>query len=379
MGESTKTKYQIFISSTYGDLKEERKRVIMSILDTENIPVGMENFSATDDRGWGIIKRTIDSSDIYVLIIAGRYGYINSDMPVCWTEKEYDYARGLKIPILVFIRDKKSIKFSDADTGEKAEKLNNFIERLQGNTGHLVKYWKKCDDLQTKVILAIKNQIERFSEKENNLHGWQRTLFLTRNKTKETVLRCCHTELTVIEMRERNLEGHYKLIYKGSTLVESPDSPINFADTYASATSIDSFSFSREAIVQNKDQFERNPRILKILIKSEPDEDCLYFNGKVVISTQFSPDKGGFGLHIPYLAEYVTFVVDMSRLSLKLTTAPIASLSIPDTDNVYTRSYDLINTNQYGNDSIWYLSAKNIPANSNIEFSWGDHSQGSKT
>ncbi len=54
------TKYQVFVSSTYEDLKAERDQVIKAILEMGNIPVGMEMFSAADEQQWEIIKRQID-------------------------------------------------------------------------------------------------------------------------------------------------------------------------------------------------------------------------------------------------------------------------------------------------------------------------------
>ncbi|HDZ8843871.1 TPA: DUF4062 domain-containing protein [Aeromonas dhakensis] len=43
-------KYQVFISSTYEDLKDEREQVIKSVLEMGHIPVGMEMFSAADEE-----------------------------------------------------------------------------------------------------------------------------------------------------------------------------------------------------------------------------------------------------------------------------------------------------------------------------------------
>ncbi len=42
-------KYQVFISSTYEDLKEERDQAIKAVLEMGHIPVGMEMFSAADE------------------------------------------------------------------------------------------------------------------------------------------------------------------------------------------------------------------------------------------------------------------------------------------------------------------------------------------
>ena len=67
-------KYQIFISSTYIDLKEPRVKVRDAILTMMHFPVGMEMFNAADEEQWEIIQETIDSSDYYVLILGQRYG-----------------------------------------------------------------------------------------------------------------------------------------------------------------------------------------------------------------------------------------------------------------------------------------------------------------
>lgn len=65
-------KFQVFISSTYEDLKNERQKVQDIILSMYQIPIGMEMFSAADEEQWEIIKDHIDNSDFYVLIIGHR-------------------------------------------------------------------------------------------------------------------------------------------------------------------------------------------------------------------------------------------------------------------------------------------------------------------
>jgi hypothetical protein len=84
-------KYQVFISSTYTDLVEERQIILRSILDLGHIPSGMELFSAADEEQFAYIKKIIDECDYYVLVIGGRYGSID-DSGISYTEKEYDYA-----------------------------------------------------------------------------------------------------------------------------------------------------------------------------------------------------------------------------------------------------------------------------------------------
>ncbi len=95
-------RYQVFISSTFEDLKEERQAVLKGILELDHMPAGMELFPASDDVAWQLICDVIDASDYYVLIIGGRYGSLD-EAGIGYTEKEYDYALSKKksvIPLL---------------------------------------------------------------------------------------------------------------------------------------------------------------------------------------------------------------------------------------------------------------------------------------
>ena len=84
-------KYQVFISSTYTDLIEERKKMQEILLMADCIPAGMEAFVATNDEQFNVIKKVIDLCDYYVLIIGGRYGSVNEKTGLSYTEMEYDY------------------------------------------------------------------------------------------------------------------------------------------------------------------------------------------------------------------------------------------------------------------------------------------------
>jgi hypothetical protein len=56
-------RYQVFVSSTYADLKEERQRVIQALMEMDCIPAGMELFPAADQEQFEFIKRVIDDCD----------------------------------------------------------------------------------------------------------------------------------------------------------------------------------------------------------------------------------------------------------------------------------------------------------------------------
>jgi hypothetical protein len=63
---SRQVRYQVFVSSTYRDLQQERQQVMQALLELDCIPAGMELFPATDDDQWTLIKKVIDNSDYYV-------------------------------------------------------------------------------------------------------------------------------------------------------------------------------------------------------------------------------------------------------------------------------------------------------------------------
>lgn len=162
-------KYQVFISSTFSDLAKERKQVLDILLMADCIPAGMENFVATDDEQFNVIKKVIDFCDYYILILGRRYGSVNEKTGISYTEMEYNYAIDKGIPVLVFALDDSVVIDSDKiETDDiKKGKLAEFKSRAMRN--RLASVWKDQSDLMGKVAIAImqaKNEIKR--------PGWHR-------------------------------------------------------------------------------------------------------------------------------------------------------------------------------------------------------------
>lgn len=146
-------KYQIFISSTFGDLEREREQVIRAVLEMGHIPVGMEMFSAADEEQWSIIARQIDDADYYVVIVAHRYGSTTSS-GISYTEKEYDYAVSREVPVLGFVLGDRAPWPADrmeADEGKRAS-LEKFRDKVRSR---MVNFWSTKDDLHAKVSIAL--------------------------------------------------------------------------------------------------------------------------------------------------------------------------------------------------------------------------------
>lgn len=146
-------KFQVFVSSTFEDLKAEREQVIKAILEMGHIPVGMEMFSAGDEEQWNIITRHIDEIDYYAVIVGHRYGSI-TDTGIGYTEKEYDYAISKGVPVLGFLLDDKASWPADKiETDEKKrERLDQFRTKVRSR---MVNFWANKDDLHAKFSIAL--------------------------------------------------------------------------------------------------------------------------------------------------------------------------------------------------------------------------------
>jgi len=145
-------KYQVFVSSTYGDLKNERDRVIQGILELGHIPVGMEMFSAADEEQWQIIARHIEESDYYVVIVAHRYGSLVGN--ISYTRKEYEHAVAKGVPVIGFVIDPETAWPADRMDKDAAsiKLLNDFKELVERKP---VGYWQTADALYGQASVAL--------------------------------------------------------------------------------------------------------------------------------------------------------------------------------------------------------------------------------
>lgn len=153
-------RYQVFVSSTYIDLQDERKEVMQALLELDCIPAGMELFPASNDDQWTLIKKVIDDSDYYILILGGRYGSVNTK-GMGYTEMEYRYAIETNKPVIAFLhKEPGNIPSSKTEISKEGkEKLNLFRELAQKK---MTKYWTNPDDLGSVVSRSMIKLIKDF-------------------------------------------------------------------------------------------------------------------------------------------------------------------------------------------------------------------------
>lgn len=166
-------KLQVFVSSTYTDLIEERQAAVQAILDAGHIPAGMELFKAGNLSQLKTIYKWIDESDVYMLILGGRYGSIEKESGLSYTQLEYEYALKNNIPVFAVVLNQSFLTSKINALG-----LNNVIEQLAPDKYNIFKssvmskIIKEVDDCKD-IQLAIHSTLNDFMH-DSSLTGWIR-------------------------------------------------------------------------------------------------------------------------------------------------------------------------------------------------------------
>jgi len=165
-------KLQVFVSSTYTDLIEERQAAVQAILDAGHIPAGMELFKAGKSQ-MKTIRKWIDESDVYMLILGGRYGSIEEDSKLSYTELEYKYALSKNMPVFAIVLDDNFLKENESKKDnvvifekDNIPKYQSFKTEVESN---IVKFVTNIDQIQSNIHSHLNNII---NDPDYNFIGW---------------------------------------------------------------------------------------------------------------------------------------------------------------------------------------------------------------
>lgn len=179
---SIEKRFQVFVSSTFSDLQDERQEVMQALLELECIPSGMELFPAANEDQWTLIKGVIDDCDYYIVIVAGRYGSLGPD-GISFTEMEYKYALERNKPVIGFLHKSPGSLASDrceiSETGRrKLEEFRVFAQKK------MCRYWDSPAELGSQVSRSLVNLI-----KTHPAIGWVRGDLVPDGTATEEILR----------------------------------------------------------------------------------------------------------------------------------------------------------------------------------------------
>lgn len=220
-------RYQVFVSSTYSDLRAERSAIIQALMQMDCIPAGMELFPAADEEQFEFIKRIIDDCDYYILIVGGRYGSTAAD-GASYTEKEYDYARRKGLPVFSFVHERpQSLEPEKCERDpETLAQLERFRQKVK--TGKMVKLWSDPKELPGLVAISLSKGI-----KMHPAVGWVRG-----DQVANVQLL---NELNELRKRNEELETQVREMAPDIGGIAGLDDTIELAGTFRSSSSLDSY------------------------------------------------------------------------------------------------------------------------------------------
>jgi hypothetical protein len=120
-----------------------------------------------------VIKRWIDESDVFLLILGGRYGTVENSSQKSYTHLEYEYALEKSKALFAVVADQKALeeRIKTSDLGfqlmeqDNQSKLKEFRKLVRSDK--IVKFWKDSRDIE----LEITRTLSEFSRREE-LIGW---------------------------------------------------------------------------------------------------------------------------------------------------------------------------------------------------------------
>jgi Domain of unknown function (DUF4062) len=205
-------RYQVFVSSTFRDLEDERQEVMHALLELDCMPSGMELFPAANDSQWNLIKKVIDDCDYYILIVAGRYGSLSSE-GLSYTEMEYRYALETGKPIISFLHRNPGQIIADKteQSQEGREKLASFRALVEKR---LCKHWESPAELGS----VVSRSLIQLMKSEPGI-GWVRAnelpdkdamtdLLRLRRQVDELQAALARTRITAPKESEGLAQGH---------------------------------------------------------------------------------------------------------------------------------------------------------------------------
>jgi hypothetical protein len=151
--------HRVFLSSTFGDLKEYRETVQTAIRQLGAVDVSMEHFGARDERPTlECIRLVREESDSFVGVYAHKYGYIPDGGHVSICQMEYQAASDAALPRFIYLVDENHPwPPAHIDSDRNAKRLQNFKKDLLKR--HICARFGGRDQLATLVVADLGRHI----------------------------------------------------------------------------------------------------------------------------------------------------------------------------------------------------------------------------
>jgi hypothetical protein len=148
---------RVFLSSTYADLVEYRRKVLDSLAKAGHQAVGMEHFTASDQRPLAKCLADVEECDLCIGILAWRLGFQPEEgnpQGKSITELEIRHAQSLGKPCLIFIlHEDVPWPPKHSDDGAKPRPIDRLRQALEREL--IAAHFTSPDDLAAQVLAAL--------------------------------------------------------------------------------------------------------------------------------------------------------------------------------------------------------------------------------
>lgn len=150
---------KVYISSTYMDLVEYRRKAIEVVVRYDCEPLAMEFFGARSEEPTIATEKEIRECDIFIGIYAHRYGYIPGGNEKSIIHMEYELAKELGKDCLCFIVDKSFPWNPDFIEIDKYKALKTFLEQVKMSC--IVGFFKSPEQFNEILSTSLANLIKK--------------------------------------------------------------------------------------------------------------------------------------------------------------------------------------------------------------------------
>lgn len=141
------------------------------------------------------IKKWIDDSDIFMIILGARYGSIDEESGKSYTQLEYEHAMASKKPIISLVlgddgKEERVKKHGSAILEQNdTVKYNQFKKQI---TSKICSFYSTLEDLKYRIVAELSA-----IDKQNNLVGWIRADYYLIQTTPSTPTSSISNDATI--------------------------------------------------------------------------------------------------------------------------------------------------------------------------------------
>lgn len=132
----------VFVSSTFEDLKEHRKQVSALINSLGLNDIAMERWPAAPNPPYREIEKALRESNIFLGIVGWKQGSSIPDLRKTYVRFEYECAQALPLPILMFLTDPAApVLPNQIDRGRGSNAIDKFRKQIENEKDFVWAYF----------------------------------------------------------------------------------------------------------------------------------------------------------------------------------------------------------------------------------------------